>query len=257
MSTTPSIQATTPATSSTPNPAAAIQSQSPGGWYNPFPNPYTYGFPSNGADIYGAGLYGAGMGMGMGMGMGAGLYGAGMGMGSGVINPAVAGIYGANGGINNLYGSYNYQNKNTNSALPGYNYQSAVAPTTFTAPLSGNGVDPNSSGSRIYQEHFSEQNTPLVSVASGGVGALTAGGLWVFTLGRCFRGATGAMSKAGNVLQLLAMGAGAAAGAVIGNRFLADKLKAYYTGLDYADNGNMDGSYTAQRGYDASLTKIL
>ncbi len=255
MSTTPSIQPTTPATSSTPNPAAALQSQSPGGWYNPFPYPYTYGFPSNGADICGAGIYGMGMGAGMyGAGMGMGM---GMGMGSGVINPAVAGIYGANGGISNLYGSYNYQNKNTNSAIPGYNYQSAVAPTTFTAPLSGNGVDPNSSGSRIYQEHFSEQNTPLVSVASGGVGLFTAGALWMFTLGRFFRGSKGPMRKAGDVLQLLAMGVGAAAGAVMGNRFLGDKLKAYYTGLDYADNGNMDGSYTAQRGYDASLTKIL
>jgi hypothetical protein len=193
----------------------------------------------------GAGMYG--------MGMGAGMYGAGMGMGSGVINPAVAGIYGANGGINNLYGSYNYQNKNTNSALPGYGYQSAVAPTTFTAPLSGNGVDPNSSGSRIYQEHFSEQNTPLVSVASGAVGACATGLTWAATMGKLsmFK------NKFGDILQVGIAIAGAAAGAIIGNRFLADKLKAYYTGLDYADNGNMDGSYTAQRGYDASLTKIL
>jgi hypothetical protein len=248
MSTTPSIQATTPATSSTPNSAVAVQSQSPGGWYYPFPDPYNYGFPSNGANIYGAG---------MGMGMGAGMYGMGMGMGmgmgSGVINPAVAGIYGANGGINNLYGSYNYQNKNTNSALPGYNYQSAVAPTTFTAPLSGNGVDPNSSGSRIYQEHFSEQNTPLVSVASGAVGFCATGLTWAATMGKLpiFD------NKFGTILNTGIAIAGAAAGAIIGNRFLSDKLKAYYTGLDYADNGNMDGSYTAQRGYDASLTKIL
>jgi hypothetical protein len=251
MSTTPSIQATTPATSSTPNSAVAVQSQSAGGWYNPYPDPYLNGFPSNGANIYGAGM---GMGAGMyGMGMGAGMYGAGMGMGSGVINPAVAGIYGANGGINNLYGSYNYQNKNTNSALPGYGYQSAVAPTTFTAPLSGNGVDPNSSGSRIYQEHFSEQNTPLVSVASGAVGFCATGLTWAATMGKLaiFD------NKFGTILNFGIAIAGAAAGAIIGNRFLSDKLKAYYTGLDYADNGNMDGSYTAQRGYDASLTKIL
>ena len=64
-------------------------------------------------------------------------------------------------------------------------------------------------------------------------------------------------NKFGDILQVGIPIAGAAAGAIIGNRFLADKLKAYYTGLDYADNGNMDGSYTAQRGYDASLTKIL
>ncbi|MCE2929777.1 MAG: hypothetical protein LW809_00100, partial [Vampirovibrionales bacterium] len=157
MSTTPSIQPTTPAASFTPNQATSTQSQSPGGWYNPFPNPYQYGFPTNGGNMYNpmmGGMYGGGM---MNPMMG-GMYGGGMmnpmmgGMnGGGMMNPMMAGAYGT---PTNIYGSYDYQNTNPNSAVPGYGYQSAIAPTSFTSPLSGNGVAPNSAGNRIYQEHF-------------------------------------------------------------------------------------------------------
>ncbi len=229
MSTTPPFQPTTPAASFTPNSFTATQSQSAGGWYNPFPNPYPYGFPTNGGNMYNP--------------MMGGMNGGGM--------------FGANPIAGNVYGSYDYQNNNPNSALPGYNYQSAIAPTSFTSPLSGNGVAPNSSGDRIYQEHFAESNRPLVSMASGAVGGFTAGALWMGTAGRVFRGARGGWGKFGNFCQLLAIGAGAVAGSVMGDRFMGDKLKAYYTGLDYQENGNMDGSYTSQRGYDVSLLKIL
>ena len=239
MSTTPPIQPTTPAASYVPNANTATQSQTPGAWYNPFPNPYPYGFPTNGGNMYNlGGAYGNPYGAGYGS-----PYGAGYG-----INP-IAG---------NAYGGYDYQNTNPNSAVPGYGYQSAIAPTSFTSPLSGNGVAPNSAGNRIYQEHFAESNAPLVTMASGAVGGVTGGVLWALTLGRAFRGARGgALGKAGAIFQVLAIGAGAVAGAVMGNRFMGDKLKAYYTGLDYNENGNMDGSYTSQRGYDVSLTKIL
>jgi hypothetical protein len=185
-------------------------------------------------------------------------YGAGYGnpYGAGYGNPFGAG-YGVNPVAGNVYGGYDYQNNNPNSALPGYGYQSAIAPTSFTSPLSGNGVAPNSAGNRIYQEHFAADNAPLVTMASGAVGAFATTALWSWTGGRAFRGARGGWGKFGNIFQMLAIGVGAVAGAVMGRRFMDDKLKAYYTGLDYNENGNMDGSYTSQRGYDVNLLKIL
>jgi hypothetical protein len=242
MSTTPSIQPTTPTASYTTNANTATQSQTPGAWYNPFPNPYPYGFPTNGGNMYN---FGAGYGNPYGAGYG-NPYGAGYG------NPFGAG-YGVNPVAGNVYGGYDYQNNNPNSALPGYGYQSAIAPTSFTSPLSGNGVAPNSAGNRIYQEHFAADNAPLVTMASGAVGAFATGMTWAGTIGksRIFNNKFGIFLQAGITL------AGAVAGAVMGNRFMGDKLKAYYTGLDYNENGNMDGSYTSQRGYDVNLLKIL
>ena len=248
MSTTPSIQPTTPTASYTTNANTATQSQTPGAWYNPFPNPYPYGFPTNGGNMYNP-MMGGMMNPMMGGGMMNPM------MGGGMMNPMMAGAYGT---PTNIYGGYDYQNNNPNSALPGYGYQSAVAPTSFTSPLSGNGVDPNSSGNRIFQEHFASDNSPFVTAASGALGAVAGGGLWAHTFGIAFRRARGGvLGKTGVIFQLLAMGAGAVAGAVMGNRFMANKLKSYYTGLDYADDGNLNGSYTSQRGYDTSLTKIL
>jgi hypothetical protein len=243
MSTTPSIQPTTPTASYTTNANTATQSQTPGAWYNPFPNPYPYGFPTNGGNMYNP-MMGGMMNPMMGGGMMNPM------MGGGMMNPMMAGAYGM---PTNIYGGYDYQNNNPNSALPGYGYQSAIAPTSFTSPLSGNGVAPNSAGNRIYQEHFAADNAPLVTMASGAVGAFATGMTWAGTIGksRIFNNKFGIFLQAGITL------AGAVAGAVMGNRFMGDKLKAYYTGLDYNENGNMDGSYTSQRGYDVNLLKIL
>jgi hypothetical protein len=246
------IQGSNCAPTGASNPAVATQSQSAGGWYNPFPNPYAYGLPSNGGIVGGLGMNGMGMyGMGMnGMGMYGGGFGGGFGgqYGPGLINPAVA-AYG--GGFNtNMYGGYNYQNNNPNSALPGYGYESAVAPTTFTAPLSGNGVDPNSSGSRVHQELFYWQNIPSLSMAGGLFGGLAGLVGWSATLGHKIKG------KPGNIGAALFTIAAAVVGGVMSKKYHEDRLQREYTGYDYADNGQMDGSYTVQRGYDITWPKI-
>jgi hypothetical protein len=239
------IQGSNCATSGTGNPAVATQSQTPGGWYNPLPNPYPYGMPSNGGSIGGLGMngiYGGGFGGGFVGGLG-GQYGPGL------INPAVA-AYGGGGNISNIYGSYDYQNNNANSALPSYGYNSVVAPTTFTAPLSGNGVDPNSSGSRVHQELFYWQNIPSLTMAGGLIGGGIGLGLWSGTLGHKIKG------KPGNIGAALFTIAVALAGGVLSKKYHEDRLQREYTGYDYADNGQMDGSYTVQRGYDITWPKI-
>jgi hypothetical protein len=242
------IQGSNCAPTGASNPAVATQSQSAGGWYNPFPNPYAYGLPSNGGIVGGFGMNGMGM---NGMGMYGGGFGGGFGgqYGPGLINPAVA-AYG--GGFNtNMYGSYNYQNDNPNSALPSYGYDTAVAPTTFTAPLSGNGTDPNSSGNRVFQEQFVDKNEPFMNLFGALGGAGVGLGIWGLSLGQVVK-----RGRGGNVGALVFTGLGALAGG-LGLNVLFNKFgKPIYTGLDYADNGHIDGSYTTQRGYDVAITKI-
>ena len=243
------------------NQISAVQSQSPGAWYNPLPTPYAYGqFPTNGGSIYDPSMMGGMNPMMMG-GMNNPMMMGGMNnpmMMGGMNNPMMmGGMYGSPAVTGNVYGGYDYQNNNPNSALPGYGYNRVVAPTSFTTPLSGTGVDPLYTGNRIYQDHFSTSNAPFVTWASGLTGAFVGGTLWAQTAGRGFRGARGWVGRTGNFLQVGAVLAGAVIGAITGNRFFDGILKAQYTGLDHADNGILDGSYTTQRGNDVSLPRLL
>jgi hypothetical protein len=247
------IQGSNCAPTGASNPAVATQSQSAGGWYNPLPNPYAYGLPSNGGIVGGLGMNGMGMyGMGMnGMGMYGGGFGGGFGgqYGPGLINPAVA-AYG--GGFNtNMYGGYNYQNNNPNSALPGYGYDSVVAPTTFASPLSGDGTAPNSAGDRIYQEDFVKGNQWAAIGLGIGTGLVAGTLAWGATLGRSIK--RGAGAKLGLGLSIVGCSlAGIGAFTWANQKF----SRAIYTGLDKNDNGHNDGSWTIQRGFGADITKI-
>jgi hypothetical protein len=250
----------------------ATQSQNPGAWYNPLPNPYAYGLPSNGGNIYdpmmmggmyGGGIspYGGGMPFGGGMPYGGGMYGGGMmpfgggmpyggGMYGGGISPYGGGMYGSAGVTGNVWGGFNYENNNPNSAVPGYGFNGVLGPTHFQTSLSGDGVDPHASTNRIFQEHFAESNMSLAHGALFGTGFLGGMAFIQATPLRHLRGPFGNALKCGSAV--LAGGALMLLGSPSAKKF----LERQYTGFDHANNGSIDGNYTTERNYDVSITKI-
>lgn len=215
--------------------AVAPQSQSPGSWYNPLPNPYAYGIPNNGGNFYNNfGAYPGGF-------QGAYPYNYG-GFPGGFNTPQMGG---------NMWGGYNFQNNNPNGALPSYGYNSVVAPTHFQTSLSGDGTEPLYSGTRVYQDLFAAQNAPLVNMGTLATGALAGATAWTLTAGTLFKGRLG---WAGALIT--------SATAAIGlTMWAAPKLntagKAFYTGLDHAENGHVDGSYATKRNNDLNLLNIF
>lgn len=201
--------------------------------YNPYGNPYAAGIPSGAfMQPYGFGGFGNQFGMPFG----------------------------------NPYGGYNtFQTNNPavsyntgfNGAVPGYGFDSAVAPTVFQTPVSGNGQLTVLNPARGEQDSYALQtgnNWGRQGAFMGSaIGAgLTATALTVLgsTIGRIGNGALNRLVGAKGALLL--MGIGTVAGGLIGNQH-GERLgqtwgSQTYVGLDYADNGHLgDNSYYVQR----------
>jgi hypothetical protein len=219
-------------------------------WYNPLPDPYGGVFPSNGAEIYNGfgGMGGYGMmggypgGMG-GYGMGMGGYPGGYGMGFGA--PGVAG---------NVWGGYDTGSETDGNRIPGYGYNDVVDASVFQKSLSGNGELNNNVKEKIYQEHFMRSNDGFVlaavSALGGGAGFLL-GNLSIAKINNLIP-----RFKLPPVVSTLASLTGAAIAGTFTAVKTAPKINEYlaqkYVGLDYADNGTVDGSWTVQKEYDVS-----
>ena len=233
------IEKTNNTTLAQPRQAVAPQSQSPGSWYNPLPNPYLYGIPNNGGNFYGGfgGMYPGGF---------QGAYPYNYGGFPGGFNTAQMG--------GNMWGGYNFQNNNPNGALPGYGYNSVIAPTHFQTPLSGDGTEPLYSGTAIYQKAFEYANAPLINMGTLAGGALLGGAIWSATAGKIIPGL-----KRGKIARLVGFGMAVISGlgAVwIAAPTITKEAKSSYSGKDHADNGIVDGSYATQRNNDLSLLNM-
>jgi hypothetical protein len=220
--------------------AVATPSQAPGAWYNPLPNPYAYGLPTNGGNIYNnfGGMYPGGF-------QGASPYNYGAFPGG--FNTAQLG--------GNVWGGYDFQNNNPNGPLPGYGYESVVGPTTFQAPLSGNGRAPLYSTESKDQELFVAQNGPLINMGTFSLGALLGGSIWSATAGKVIPGL-----KKGKFARLVGLSMAAVSGLsafFLGAPKIKEMARPYYSGLDKNDNGHAnDGSYGTHRNNDLNIFNL-
>jgi hypothetical protein len=221
-------------------------------WYNPLPDPYGGVFPSNGAEVYNPfGTYGGMMPGGM---MAPGM----MGMMPGMMYGGMAGP----GVVGNVWGGYDTGHEGDGNRIPGYGYNSVVDASVFQKSLSGNGELRTGVGEKIYQDHYVQSNDGFAILGLGAVGG------FIGALG------TNLLSTKGNNLlmrvsrrakippflnRVLTIGGAVAGGTILavkGMPFVRSLMASHYSGLDYADNGNMDGSWTVQRNYDVGVGGI-
>ena len=173
----------------------------------------------------------------------------------GGMNPAMLGMNGIQPG-----------NGATNGAQFGYGPTTSLAPTIFTTPLSGDGTLQAHDSRRASQELYAEQNSTAasydVAIKAGETAQLVTSGAGI-GLSALVGGGLGKLAKSSKLGWAVFL-AGSIASGIGGNlvrratagtvqKATRDGLHKQaiqsYTGLDTADNGWRDGSYTAQRNY--------